>query len=167
MTEAVYIGIDPGKAGAVVLLTGLRETKATRTPMLRGAQYDGPGMVQVLRDYPLRPKYVAIEKVHAMPGQGVTSMFTFGEGFGRWRGIVDALGLPHILVTPQRWQKIICVGFSGDAKSRAQQAVVAQLPWLELCPGRVRKPHQGIVDAGCLALYARWHFGRSDEQNSG
>lgn len=162
MTEPIYIGIDPGKSGAVVLLMGHRKAEAIRTPLLRGAQYDGPSMVQALRQYPLNAKYVAIEKVHGMPKQGVVSTFTFGEGYGRWRGILDTLELPHILVTPQRWQKIICAGLSGDAKSRAQQAVVAQLPWLELRPGKVRKPHQGIVDAACLALLARYHFGREE-----
>ena len=46
-----------------------------------------------------------LEKVHAMPGQGVTSMFNFGMGYGSIQGILAAAGIPVKLVTPQEWKK--------------------------------------------------------------
>jgi len=46
-----------------------------------------------------------IEKVHAFPGQGVTSMFTFGQGYGFLRGCLVALAIPFTEVTPQKWMK--------------------------------------------------------------
>ena len=48
---------------------------------------------------------VVVEKVNAMPGQGVTSMFNFGQTFGAIKGICAALGLPIFFVTPSKWKK--------------------------------------------------------------
>ena len=48
---------------------------------------------------------VVIEQVNAMPGQGVTSMFNFGQTFGAIKGICAALGLPITLVRPSKWKK--------------------------------------------------------------
>ena len=49
---------------------------------------------------------VVVEKVNAMPGQGVTSMFNFGQTFGAIKGICAALGLPIFFVTPSKWKNI-------------------------------------------------------------
>ena len=54
-----------------------------------------------------RPMLACLESVHAMPKQGVTSMFTFGENFGFWKGVLRACCIPYILCTPQRWQKLL------------------------------------------------------------
>ena len=48
---------------------------------------------------------IVVEKVNAMPGQGVTSMFNFGQTFGAIKGICAALGLPIFFVTPSKWKK--------------------------------------------------------------
>ena len=48
---------------------------------------------------------MVVEQVNAMPGQGVTSMFNFGQTFGAIKGICAALGLPIFLVRPAKWKK--------------------------------------------------------------
>ena len=48
---------------------------------------------------------VVVEQVNAMPGQGVTSMFNFGQTFGAIKGICAALGLPIFFVRPSMWKK--------------------------------------------------------------
>ena len=48
---------------------------------------------------------VVVEQVNAMPGQGVTSMFNFGQSFGAIKGICAALGLPIFFVRPSKWKK--------------------------------------------------------------
>lgn len=65
-----------------------------------------------------------LEKVHAMPGQGVTSMFTFGKGYGFLRGCLSSGGIPFDDVTPQAWQKALGCLTKGDknvSKAKAQQ----------------------------------------------
>ena len=48
---------------------------------------------------------VIVEQVNAMPGQGVTSMFNFGQTFGAIKGVCAALGLPIFFVRPSKWKK--------------------------------------------------------------
>jgi len=157
--DRAYIGIDPGKKGAVVILTdGI--TAEYPTPLVCRKHHDPAGMAQLLRRENIGELWrcAALEKVHAMPGQGVTSMFSFGTSWGIWQGILAAMKIPYILVGPREWQKHVCGGLGGDPKARARQAALAQLPQLNLRPGRCRTPHQGVADAACLALYARWYF---------
>ena len=97
---------------------------------------------------------VALEKVSAMPGQGVTSMFTFGEGYGRIQGYLEALRVGYNLVRPQAWQKILPPG--GNPKDRVL-AYCAETWGLDIfmASPRCRKPHQGMMDAACMAAYLR------------
>jgi len=69
---------------------------------------------------------VYLEKVHAMPGQGVTSMFTFGHGYGFLRGVIQALGIKLVDVTPQKWQKEL--GMIGKDKDAIYQFVRQTYP---------------------------------------
>ncbi len=77
-----------------------------------------------LKNWRDRPAKAIIERVHAMPGQGVTSMFTFGQGYGSLRMALIASGIPFEEVTPQRWQKEMACLTQGDknvSKAKAQQ----------------------------------------------
>ena len=65
------------------------------------------------------PRHVIVEKVSAMPGQGVTSMFSFGRSLGIIEGIVAAYDIPVTYVTPGVWTKGIGRGAGKDA-SRAR-----------------------------------------------
>lgn len=98
------IAIDPGKSGALAWIDN------------KGIYHssDCPDTISEMADLAIKVftesnghVEAIIESVHAMPGQGVTSMFSFGENFGAWQGIISSLGVPTIEVTPQRWQKII------------------------------------------------------------
>lgn len=93
----VFIGIDPGQTGAVVIKAG--------TEILIYDYEDPLGLLKLreLRNQGFE-MYAAIEKVSAMPKQGVTSVFTFGCNFGRWQGRMEALMIPFDLITPQKWQ---------------------------------------------------------------
>ena len=94
-----YLGIDPGKSGAAALIT----PSGVFTQDWR----DGPLSAGTLKDWNFfyGIHFAAIEKVHAMPKQGVTSSFTFGANFGWWQGLLDGMSIPYVLVRPQEWQK--------------------------------------------------------------
>lgn len=131
-----FIGIDPGLEGAAVKIYG-GYTAFLDTPILHTTDstkrnrriYDEAQMAKVLRDLtePNTPHFqgedgviAVIEQVHSMPKQGVASSFTFGMGYGIWLGILAALRIPYVRVTPQRWKKEVMM--DGP---KTDQAVIA------------------------------------------
>lgn len=153
------IGIDPGLTGAVVALGNGCVPRISDTPTFEARKgkknktdYLPAEMAELIRTCAVGASVHAyIEQVSAMPGQGVTSMFGFGKGFGLWLGILAALQVPYTLVTPQAWKKAMMHG-KGDkdaARIRAQ----------ELFPGCVsqlsRKKDIGRADALLIAEYGR------------
>lgn len=95
---------------------------------------------------------VAIESASSRPGQGVRSVFTFGRAFGEWLGILAALGIPHLLVTPQQWQRGLVRPSDGpDPKSRSLAVARRLFPDIDL--GRKKDHHRS--DALLLAFWAK------------
>jgi crossover junction endodeoxyribonuclease RuvC len=92
-----FIGIDPGKTGAVAVISDdgsfCSLCDFTNHP------------ISFLRKFNKHVSHAYIEKVHAMPKQGVVSTFSFGENFGTWQGILRTLEIPYSLVPPQYWQR--------------------------------------------------------------
>tara|TARA_B100000700_G_scaffold189815_1_gene209193 strand:- start:54660 stop:55127 length:468 start_codon:yes stop_codon:yes gene_type:complete len=147
----MIVGIDPGQTGGIAHLAS--EGHAGAIPMpLTGKEIDGHAIAATLRE--LSPQVVIIEKVHAMPKQGVSSTFKFGMGFGLVIGVCEALGIPYRLVTPQAWKKAVLAGTTKD-KDAAISFVRRAYPSIDLTPGRKRVPHDGMADAACLAEYGR------------
>src|SRR5690554_6486644 len=107
----MIVGIDPGKAGGIAFISPTGEYAAAPMP-IAGKEIDAGEIADRLRMF--KPDTVIIEKSQAMPGQGVTSMFNYGAGFGRLLGICEALGLPYRLVTPQRWKGVVLAGTAKD-----------------------------------------------------
>jgi hypothetical protein len=103
-----------------------------------------------------RPRLAAVEAVHAFPGQGVTGMFHFGASWGLVRGVLAGLSVPTLLVTPQRWQRaVLGILAPGTSKLVALQFARARWPACSWLAGpRCRRPHDGMVDAACLAVWA-------------
>lgn len=70
------------------------------------------------------PRFVWLEQVGSMPGQGVSSTFKFGQSYGFLRGLLVGLGIPHEFVRPAVWQKALGCLSGGDknvTKAKAQQ----------------------------------------------
>jgi hypothetical protein len=95
----IVIGIDPGKSGGIAWWRPTAHHAAMKMP---ATERD---LADVMKDLADNDCFAYIEKVHAMPGQGVTSMFTFGQNYGFLRGCLIAHGIPFEEVTPQKWQK--------------------------------------------------------------
>lgn len=146
----IFIGIDPGKKGGYAAVDGRH---AETCP------WDDDGFLRFLRAAAERREGAAIvlEHVGPMPGQGVTSMFRFGQSFGFIQGAIRAIGLPYELVRPQKWKKEFSV--TGDKNSSI--AVCKKLfPGVSLLPGeRFHKDSDGMAEALLMAEYARRHMG--------
>lgn len=166
----VALGIDPGLRGGLALLTAderddMRVVAAVAMPTTTSAGYtasagkadvDAEGFAGLLRSwreaYAIR--YVAVEKVHAMPKQGVTSMFNFGRGFGVLVGVLAGTGLRVDYVRPQAWKDRV-FGDDDRGKGAAIAYCLGNYPSTRLTPKGCRKPHDGVAEALCLASYAR------------
>ena len=138
----MILGIDPGKSGGFALRSldqkftaGFSFTKATEADV-----------IAIIRGYLPHIRHAYLEKVHSMPGQGVKSMFTFGQNYGFWLGILYSLQIPCTHVTPLKWQTLMQCKSKGDknvTKRRAQ----------ELFPDQ--KITHAIADALLIADYGR------------
>ena len=108
------IGIDPGLSGAIAVLENNKVINTFDMPVMSEGkknkrQLNSAQLVKILKDSLKNDKEenvsVVVEQVNAMPGQGVTSMFNFGQSFGAIKGICAALNLPIFFVRPAKWKK--------------------------------------------------------------
>lgn len=111
MNKEIFIGIDPGKSGAVsVIIPEKSYAEVFDVPLKHDVKkkktvYDTKAMADIIRPYAGQKTLVCIESVHSMPGEGSSSSFSFGRGLGLWEGIVAALECDCEMVTPQTWKK--------------------------------------------------------------
>ncbi len=142
-----FIGIDPGATGCAALIHDhghdLFDWPGDPAPVV-------PIMVGWLVRFDVR--LAALEKVHAMPGQGVVSMFTFGENCGTWKGILATMHIPYVCPRPQDWQKgLVDRKAAKDIKAASLATARRLFPDADLG----RKKDHGRADALLLAWWAR------------
>jgi len=110
----LIIGIDPGISGSICFLEdGIIKDVLEMPTMTEGKknkkQVNGSQIFNEIsfriKTYEKKNIKVVIEQVSAMPGQGVTSMFNFGQSFGILKGICSAMQLPIYFVRPAKWKK--------------------------------------------------------------
>ena len=152
----IFIGIDPGLDGAIAFFdTGRGHLSVVDMPVvevLRGGkkkrEVSAQMLAQIIR-LAERPCTAVSERVNAMPGQGVTSVFSFGRSSGIVEGVLAALAIPTHIITPQMWQKAASVrGGKDGARQRATELFPAYAGLF------ARKKDDGRADAACMAWYA-------------
>ena len=129
------IGIDPGLSGAIAILENNKVLKIFDMPVMSEGkknkrQLNSAQLVKLLSDY-ISDKdevSVVVEQVNAMPGQGVTSMFNFGQTFGAIKGICAALELPIFFVRPSKWKKYF--ELINSSKDASRTKVIEMYPTL-------------------------------------
>jgi len=139
----IFGAIDPGKSGSLVLLTKPEPTIV---------KFNKEQYIECLRAYSIADIIIGLESVHSMPGNGVRSMFAFGENFGWIQGVLDTLGLDYELVTPQEWKKHF--GLIGSNKKESCVKALELEPTLQ-CKGKRGGLQDGICDAYLLARYLK------------
>lgn len=148
---AVYIGIDPGASGGigVIIETAYNGTDVSVTSF--ALPYSDEIMVDTFTSYP--DAKVMVEQVHAMPGNGSTSMFNFGKAFGFILGVLAAYKVPYQMVPPTKWKR----EFSVTADKKTSIACCKRLfPTVELRRNaHCRTDHDGMAEALLIAEYAR------------
>jgi crossover junction endodeoxyribonuclease RuvC len=150
----MILAIDPGAKGALAFFDMekgvLNIVDCPTVEVKRGAKVKteiSPQMVSGIIAS-RSPTLAILEKVGAMPGQGVSSMFQFGRGVGMYEGVLAALQVPVTYVTPQQWQKEMNVRGGKDG-NRARAA--------ELFPAYAnmfaKKKDDGRADAALMAFW--------------
>ena len=141
----IYIGIDPGKSGALAIL--YPNGNLTTTPF-DALSYQG--LLEQIKDQEVK---CCLEKVGAMPGQGVVSMFNFGHNLGFIEGLLQAYSIPYQLVPPQTWKKEFSL---SSEKAKSIEVCQKLFPKANLlATEKSRKPSDGIAEAVLMAEYAR------------
>jgi crossover junction endodeoxyribonuclease RuvC len=148
------LGVDPGAGGALAmydtdleaLVIADMPTMPVRTGKTTRRQISEGVLVATLRNW--QPHEAYLERVHSMPGQGVTSAFTFGQSYGLIRGILTGLTIPWHLVTPQEWKRYFRL---GPDKREARLIAARLLPANASSFARVKD--DGRAEAALLALF--------------
>ena len=163
-----YVGIDPGKEGALALVDvefpGTAQIRDTPTLQAKGGTkrtYDEVAMARVLRELSAGSErgivLVVIEKVHSMPAQGVSTTFALGMGYGIWLGIIATLELPHVRVDPRTWKKLVLVDVDKEDDAAVAAAAGRAYP---TAAGDLRTPRGRVLDGRADALLLA-HYGRT------
>ncbi len=121
------LGIDPGLSGAIAILENKKVISLFDMPVMAEGkknkkQLNSAQLVNIIKDNTVEKDEVAVvvEQVNAMPGQGVTSMFNFGQTFGAIKGVCAALKLPIFFVRPSKWKKYFELINSSKDSSRTK-----------------------------------------------
>ena len=154
----IIFGIDPGVSGAISILENKKIIEVFDMPtMIDGKknkrQVNGSQVTNIIKEKLNENKEkeiaVVVEHVNAMPGQGVTSMFNFGQSFGVIKGICSALSLPIYFVRPNKWKKYFNLIKTNKDASRTK--VIQIYP--QISDKISRKKDSNKADAILIARY--------------
>ena len=132
----LIIGIDPGLSGSICFLENGKIADVIEMPVMAEGkknkrQVNGDQLYnEISTKINQKKKHdirVIIEQVSAMPGQGVTSMFNFGQSFGILKGICSAMQLPMYFVRPAKWKKYF--GLINSEKDASRTKAIEIFPY--------------------------------------
>ena len=152
------LGIDPGLSGAIAILENKKVISLYDMPVMAEGkknkkQLNSAQLVNIIKRHilPNKETFVIVEQVSAMPGQGVTSMFNFGQTFGSIKGICAALGLPIFYVRPAKWKKHF--ELINSSKDASRTKVIEMYP--SISSRLTKKKDVNKADAILIARYFR------------
>ena len=152
----IFIGIDPGLSGAIAFLDAEKgHLSIIDMPTFEVKRNNktkrevSPVGVAVAMGLAEKVSRAVLERVGAMPGQGVTSVFSFGRSVGIIEGVLATMLIPVDIVTPQAWQK--AAGVRGGKDGSRLRASELFPNYAELF---ARKKDDGRADAALMAWYA-------------
>jgi len=152
----LIIGIDPGISGSICFFKDGKIIDVIEMPTMTDGkknkkQVNGSQVSNIFKERLKEGKeiIVVVEHVNAMPGQGVTSMFNFGQSFGVIKGICSALSLPIYFIRPTKWKKHFNLIKTNKDASRTK--VIEIYP--EISSKLSRKKDSNKADAILIARY--------------
>ena len=153
----LIIGIDPGISGSICFFEEGKILDVIEMPVMtdgkknkkqvNGAQIYNEIFKRI--DTSHKDIRVVIEQVSAMPGQGVTSMFNFGQSFGILKGICSAMSLPMYFVRPAKWKKYF--NLINTEKDASRTKAIEIFPYYSV--NLSKKKDANKADAMLIASY--------------
>ena len=154
----LIIGIDPGISGSICFFENGKILEVVEMPTMtdgkknkrqvNGAQIYNEILKRINKNDKQNVR-VIIEHVSAMPGQGVTSMFNFGQSFGILKGICSAMQLPMYFVRPAKWKKYF--GLINSEKDASRTRAIEMFPYFS--SQLSRKKDSNKADAILIACF--------------
>ena len=152
------IGIDPGLSGAIAVMHDKKVINMYDMPVMAEGkknkrQLNSSQLVNIIKENINEDEdtIVVVEQVNAMPGQGVTSMFNFGQTFGAIKGVCAALRLPIFFVRPSKWKKHF--ELINSSKDASRTKVIEMYPTLSSQLAKKRD-----VNKSDAVLIAKFYF---------
>ena len=150
------IGIDPGLSGAIAILQNNKVLNLFDMPVMAEGkknkrQLNSALLVNLIKENIDQNDdvYIVVEQVNAMPGQGVTSMFNFGQSFGILKGICSAMQLPIYFVRPAKWKKYF--NLINSEKDASRTRAIEIFPYFS--SNLSKKKDSNKADAILIASY--------------
>ena len=167
----MFVGIDNGlKGGMTAIDDDGKVIKSIPMPVITTPKGKSEYNIVEIKEFLIKfaahtkTNLVGLEKAQAFPGQGVTSTFSTGKGYGMFIGLLSALNIPFTVVAPQTWQGAVFVGLNrGDSKQASilfAQRMSPQTNWKGT--ERSKKFHDGMTDSFCIATYIKQIYGKSN-----
>ncbi len=157
MSGVNILGIDPGLGGGLAIISPSDGMMLEPMPTI-GNELNIPALNKIIADHARDIRLAVLEKVGAMPGQGVSSMFKFGRVYGVAEALLVANGIPILDVRPQAWMKVMHEGVNSklEPKQRSLLAFQRLFPFVDARrTAKCRNPDFGLVDAALMAEYGR------------
>ncbi len=152
------IGIDPGLSGAIAILENNKVLGIFDMPVMAEGkknkrQLNSSQLANIIKENTknIEETVVIVEQVNAMPGQGVTSMFNFGQTFGAIKGVCATLELPIFFVRPSKWKKHF--ELINSSKDASRTKVIEMYPTLSAQLTKKRD-----VNKSDAVLIAKFYF---------
>lgn len=161
----VVIGIDVGLDGGIAFFDDGKlftvydiPTFTVKSGKKNHREYNAHALAKILRKHSYDDSTMAVmEKVNAFPGQGVSSVFKLGQGFGVWKGLLAALDVPFELVAPPVWKRAMLPGMGKEKDASRMKAI-------ELFPSAAhffeRKKDHGRAEAALMGEYMIRRLGK-------
>ncbi len=163
----LIIGIDPGISGAICFFENGEVKEIIEMPTMADGkknkkQINGTQIYNEIlgriRGFSKKDIFVVIEQVSAMPGQGVTSMFNFGQSFGVIKGICSAMQLSTYFIRPVKWKKYF--GLIKSEKDASRTKAIEIFPYIS--PNLSKKKDANKADAILIASFFHNTYQKND-----
>ena len=157
----IVFGIDPGVSGALSIYENKKLKEVIDMPTMSEGKKNKKQINAAQLSLEIKQRInrssetaVVVEHVTAMPGQGVTSMFNFGQSFGVIKGICSALTLPIYFVRPVKWKKHF--NLIGSSKDASRTKAIELFP--SFSNDMAKKKDANKADAILIGRYFLDHF---------
>tara|TARA_B100001540_G_C15609613_1_gene552444 strand:- start:299 stop:793 length:495 start_codon:yes stop_codon:yes gene_type:complete len=163
----LIIGIDPGISGAICFFENGEVKEIIEMPTMADGkknkkQINGTQIYNEIlgriRGFSKKDIFVVIEQVSAMPGQGVTSMFNFGQSFGVIKGICSAMQLSTYFIRPVKWKKYF--GLIKSEKDASRTKAIEIFPYIS--SNLSKKKDANKADAILIASFFHNTYQKND-----